>query len=66
MEGKVRSWLAEGAYGFIQPSDGGTKVFVHRSELLDGFQRLVVGMDVAFEMVEDQKGRARATKVRVI
>lgn len=61
--GRVVAWEAALGYGFIAGA-GYRSLVVHASDLLDGMQRLIIGMDVSFELgrIGD---RPSATNVRV-
>jgi uncharacterized membrane protein YsdA (DUF1294 family)/cold shock CspA family protein len=63
--GKLVSWKADKAYGFIRPEDGRKDVFVH----LRDFGRIAraprVGDVVRFQKMSDGMGRVRAADVQV-
>jgi CspA family cold shock protein len=61
-EGTVKFFNAEKGFGFIEPSDGGKDLFVHKSEIQD---QLAEGDKVEFEIGEGKKGPC-ATSVRKV
>ena len=58
--GVLTEWNDERGYGFITPSDGGPKVFLHVHSLLPAARRPVVGEEFFYELTTDDKGRPRA------
>jgi cold shock protein len=52
-------------YGFITPTDGGEDVFVHANELTDRGLRVSAGTQVAFQVLEGDRG-LKAFDVRII
>mmetsp|Transcript_30906 Transcript_30906/g.87024 ORF Transcript_30906/g.87024 Transcript_30906/m.87024 type:complete len:111 (-) Transcript_30906:11-343(-) len=63
LSGSVKTWLEERGMGFIRADAGGTDLFVHRSDLVDGTW-LIVGSPVSFEEGFDKvKGKRVAKKV---
>ena len=62
VEGTARRWNERG-FGFIEPDDGGTDLFVHSSCIIDG-TCLEDGAKVQFVKVYDErKGEDRAEQV---
>lgn len=63
-KGKIASWNDAKAYGFIQPLDGGKRVFVHINAFANRDRRPEVGQVVSYGLSTDKQGRpcaARAT-----
>lgn len=52
-------------YGFITPTDGGEDVFVHANEITDRGLRVSAGTQVAFQVLEGDRG-LKAFDVRII
>jgi CspA family cold shock protein len=64
--GTVKFFNIDRGYGFIQPSDGSTDVFVHISAVQRaGYASLAEGQKVAFEVVTD-RGKPAADKLQVV
>lgn len=54
--GTVKWFNTTKGFGFIQPDNGGTDVFVHASAVeRAGMQSLSDGQKISFELVEDRK-----------
>ncbi len=64
--GTVKWFNAQKGYGFIQPDDGGTDVFVHISAVeRSGLGELAEGQKVGFELRRDRKtGRESAVDLQ--
>ncbi|MCX7324768.1 MAG: cold-shock protein [Hyphomicrobiales bacterium] len=67
-EGTVKWFNATKGYGFIQPSDGGTDVFVHISAVeRAGIRELREGQKVSYELVQDRRsGKMSADQLQVL
>ena len=65
--GTVKWFNATKGFGFIQPDDGGTDVFVHISAVeRAGLSSLNEGQKVSFEAMKDpQRGKTSAENLRV-
>jgi cold shock protein len=64
-EGTVKWFNAQKGYGFIQPSDGSTDVFVHISAVQQaGLSGLNEGQRVTFDLERGQRGKMSATNLR--
>jgi CspA family cold shock protein len=66
--GKVKWFNSQKGFGFIQPDDGGTDVFVHISAVeRSGMTTLNEGQQISYELVTDRKrGKTSAEQLRVI
>jgi len=63
--GKVKWYNASKGFGFIAPEEGGSDVFVHRSELeAAGIPVLQENQPITYEM-GDNKGKSCAIKISV-
>jgi CspA family cold shock protein len=59
--GKVKHYIADKAYGFVSPDDGGAEIFFHkRSVRLSGSQVIANGITVSFRLGKDRNGRTCA------
>jgi CspA family cold shock protein len=65
--GTVKFFNAERGYGFIQPEDGSTDVFVHATALeAAGIRTLTDGQKVTFDITMDErKGKTSASNVQL-
>jgi CspA family cold shock protein len=64
MRGKVKWFSATKGYGFLMREDQGPDVFVHTSDIQGG--PLKQDDTVEFELGQDERGRPKATQVRVV
>ena len=65
-KGTVKWFNGEKGYGFIQPDEGGTDIFVHISAVQQaGLQGLKDGQRVSYELVTDRRGRSSAGELAV-
>jgi CspA family cold shock protein len=66
MRGRVSAWHRAKSYGFITPNSG-ADVFVHIRAVIGGeYDRLGVGQEVEFDIVQAGDGRERAVNVKPI
>jgi uncharacterized membrane protein YsdA (DUF1294 family)/cold shock CspA family protein len=65
MRGKLVTWKADKAFGFIRPDEGGKDVFVHLRDFGEIARAPRVGDVVQFQRVKDGAGRYRAADVAV-
>jgi len=64
--GKVKWFNASKGFGFIQPEDGGTDVFIHISALeRAGLYTLNEGQRIAYDIAAN-KGKTSAVNVKLI
>jgi CspA family cold shock protein len=64
--GTVKWFNATKGYGFIQPSDGGTDVFVHISAVEKaGYTGLAEGAKISYELVAGRNGKQSAENLRI-
>jgi CspA family cold shock protein len=63
--GTVKWFNAQKGYGFIQPDDGGTDVFVHVSAVQRaGLQTLREGQKISYELTQDRRtGKSSADRL---
>ena len=65
--GTVKWFNATKGYGFIQPADGSSDVFVHISAVeRAGLQALNDGQAVSFDLESGQKGRVSAVNLKTV
>ena len=63
--GKVKTYIADRGFGFIEPDGGGSDVFVHVNEASE--EILVQGTEVTYELELDKtRNRERAVRVRAV
>ena len=64
--GTVKFFNATKGFGFIQPDDGGTDVFVHISAVeRAGMRTIVEGQKLSFEVVKDNRtGKSAAENLQ--
>ncbi|HEX6875285.1 MAG TPA: cold shock and DUF1294 domain-containing protein [Nocardioidaceae bacterium] len=64
-QGTLADWNDDRGFGFVTPSAGGSRVFVHVSAFPRG-RRPVTGCAVTYLEVRDERNRARASEVRYV
>jgi cold shock CspA family protein len=63
-KGTVKWFNTMKGFGFIQPDDGSTDVFVHQTSIkMEGFRSLADGEAVEYMVEIDQNGRKKAAAV---
>lgn len=64
--GKVKWFNATKGYGFIQPDDGGSDVFVHISAVEKaGYTGLAEGARISYELTAGRSGKMSAEHLRI-
>lgn len=64
--GTVKWFNGEKGFGFIQPDEGGSDVFVHISAVQQaGLQGLKDGQKLSYELVTDRRGRSSAGELQL-
>ncbi len=61
--GTVVIWKDDRGFGFIQPADGGDKIFVNVNDFARGLPRPAIGDAVRFRIALDPSGKPRAISV---
>ena len=65
-QGKVKWFNSEKGYGFIQPEDGSSDVFIHISELeRTGYDNLNTDQNVSYDL-DTKKDKIRAVNLKLI
>lgn len=62
-DGTVTIWKDDRGFGFIQPDDGGDRIFVNVNDFAQGLARPAVGDPVRFRTEVDPSGKPRAVSV---
>lgn len=62
-DGKIVFWNQEKAFGFIEPSAGGKRVFAHITSFKSKGSMPTLGRDVSFQLAKDKDGRLCAVNV---
>jgi len=63
-KGTLVEWNDDRGFGFIDPAEGGARVFCHISAFQERSGRPSTGKLVTYEVVRDERGRPRAQQVR--
>ncbi|MCI4678409.1 cold-shock protein [Rhodoblastus acidophilus] len=66
--GTVKWFNGQKGFGFIQPDDGGTDVFVHVSAVEQaGLTGLAEGQKISYEIAVDRRsGKSSASRLQVV
>ena len=62
VKGRIADWNDDKGYGFILPTDGGPRVFVHIKAFGNRNRRPVVDDVVTYSLTSDEQGRPRAAE----
>ncbi|UNC92414.1 cold shock domain-containing protein [Candidatus Contubernalis alkalaceticus] len=66
MQGYVKAWKSDKGYGFLAGQDG-DDYFVHFTNIEgEGYQELLEGRDVEFDIEEVEQGRPKAVNVKML
>lgn len=63
-KGKITNWNAERGFGFVTPTAGGERVFLHITAISDRRRPPADGDMVTYNLAFDEKKRPRAANVR--
>lgn len=66
LEGIVKSWNEDRAFGFIEPTQGGQVIFLHISALPERAGRPTLNQRVSFEVELNRDGKKRAKNVQLV
>jgi uncharacterized membrane protein YsdA (DUF1294 family)/cold shock CspA family protein len=61
--GTLIEWNDDRGFGFIQPAEGGERVFCHISAFRERGRRPARGQVLVYELTRDERGRPRAQQV---
>lgn len=64
MAGRVTDWNDDKGFGFVVPSGGGERAFVHVNEFQRGSRRPVEGDLISYLPKKDPRGRLNAKQIR--
>lgn len=66
--GKVKWFNDQKGYGFIQPEDGGSDIFVHISAVQNsGLQGLQENQQVSYELhTDERRGKTSAVDLKIL
>jgi len=59
-KGKITSWNDDKGFGFIEPFDGGDRIFIHIKAIKNRGRRPVANDVVTYSIARDNQGRTRA------
>ena len=63
-KGTLVEWNDDRGFGFIDPAEGGARVFCHISAFQDRSSRPSAGKVLTYDLARDDRGRQRAQQVR--
>jgi cold shock CspA family protein len=62
-KGKITDWNDDKGYGFVTPSGGGPRVFVHIKSFVNRQRRPVGNELVIYELTSDARGRPQGVNI---
>lgn len=65
-QGRIVTWKDEKGFGFIEPDDGGEKIFLHVTAFIHKQRRPLLNEVVTYEFKTDGKGRKQAELVKLL
>lgn len=65
-EGSIKTWNDERGFGFIQPANGGQKIFVHIKSFPAGCGRPASSLKLTFEVEQTAEGKKQAKNVLLL
>lgn len=65
-KGTLVDWKDDRGFGFIEPAEGGTRIFCHLKAFELRVRRPIPGDKVTYEVGKNSQGRLTATKVRPV
>jgi len=66
LQGKITEWKDDRGFGFVTPTDGGSKVFVHIKSFSNRQRRPVGNELVTYELTSDDRGRPQAVNIAFV
>ena len=66
LKGTLVEWKDDRGFGFIEPAEGGDRVFCHIKAFDVRVRRPIAGDRVTYEVAKDKDGRLRANHVRPV
>ncbi|MGH8027966.1 MAG: DUF1294 domain-containing protein [Pseudoxanthomonas sp.] len=64
--GRLHDWNDDKGFGFVTPSGGGVRAFVHAKAFERMSRRPTIGDLISYELTSDAKGRSNAIRVRFV
>jgi uncharacterized membrane protein YsdA (DUF1294 family)/cold shock CspA family protein len=65
-KGKITDWNDDKGYGFVTPSEGGPRVFVHIKSFVNRQRRPVGNELVIYELTSDARGRPQGVNIAFV
>jgi uncharacterized membrane protein YsdA (DUF1294 family)/cold shock CspA family protein len=65
-QGKITDWKDDNGFGFVTPSGGGPRVFVHIKSFSNRQRRPVGNELVTYELTSDARGRPRGVNIAFV